>query len=99
MGFFDHNFGSRHARRSSKVSIDAGDYLVSKKSFRQNLGPLDCRPRPVKVGQKNENTPLCEPVSGEPLTQIKNFFLFEPRRLAASAEGLNNSLAIAADEL
>ena len=32
MGFFGHNFGSRHARRSSKGSIDAGDHLASKKS-------------------------------------------------------------------
>jgi len=31
MGFLGHNFGSRHARRSSKGSIDAGDHLVSKK--------------------------------------------------------------------
>ena len=55
MRFLGHNFGSRHARRSSKGSIDAEDYLVSKKS--QNLGPLDWRPGPVKVGEKNENTP------------------------------------------
>ena len=41
MGFLGNNFGSRHARRSSKGSIDAGDYLVSKKSLSQNFGPLD----------------------------------------------------------
>jgi len=99
MFFLGHNFGSRHARRSSKGSIDAGDYLVSTKSFSQNLGPLYWRPGPVKFGQKNENTPLCEPVPGEPLTQIKKFFFIEPRRLAASVEGLNNSLAVAADGL
>ena len=49
--------------------------------------------------KKNENTPLFEPVPGEPLAQNKKFFLFEPRRLAASVEGLNNSLAITAGEL
>jgi len=27
MGFLSHNFGSRHAWRSSKGSIDAGDHL------------------------------------------------------------------------
>jgi len=27
-GFLGHNFGSKHARRSSKGSIDAGDHLV-----------------------------------------------------------------------
>jgi len=57
MGFLGHNFGSRHARRSSKGSIDAGDYLVYKKSFSQNFGLLDWRPGPVKLGQKNENAP------------------------------------------
>jgi len=99
MGFLGHNFGSRHARRSSKNSIDARDYLLSKQSFIQNFGPLDWRPEPVKIGQKNENTPICEPVPGEPLTLIKKYFLIEPRRLVASVEGLKNSLAIAAGEL
>jgi len=31
MGFLGHDVCSRHARRSCKGSIDAGDYLVSKK--------------------------------------------------------------------
>jgi len=36
---------------------------------------LDWRPGSVKVGQKIETPPLCEPLPGEPLTQIKkNFF-------------------------
>ena len=52
-----------------------------------------------QIGQKINNTRLCEHLPGEPLIQIKNFFLIEPRRLAASVEGLNNSLAIAAGEL
>jgi len=60
---------------------------------------LDWRPGPIKVGQKTQNTPLCEPFPGEPLTQMKNFFLMEPRSFAASVEGLNNSLAKAAGEL
>jgi len=56
MGFLGHNVGSRHARRSSKGSIDAGDRVVSKNSLRQNFGLWDWRPGPVKVGQKTENT-------------------------------------------
>ena len=56
MFFLGHNFGSRHARRSSKGSIDAGDRVVSKNSLRQNFGLWDWRPGPVKVGQKTENT-------------------------------------------
>jgi len=55
MGFLGHNFGSRHARRSSKGSIDAGDHLGSKKSLSQN--PLHWHPGPVKVGQKTQMTP------------------------------------------
>ena len=57
MGFLGHNFGSRHARRSNKGSINAGDYLVFKNSLNQNFGPWDWRSGPVKVGQKNENAP------------------------------------------
>jgi len=47
MGFLGHNFGSKHARRSSKGSIDAGDHLVSKKVSSPNFGALDWRPGPV----------------------------------------------------
>ena len=54
---------------------------------------------PSNLVKKPKTPPLCEPVPGEPLTQIKKFFSIEPRRLAASVEGLNNSLAIAAGEL
>jgi len=58
MGFLGHNFGARHARRSSKGSIDAGDHLVSRKSLSQHFGPLNWRPGSVKVGQKTKNTPI-----------------------------------------
>jgi len=51
-----------------------------------------------KLVKKTKTPPICEPVPGEPLTKSKHFFI-EPRRLAASVEGLNNSLAIAAGEL
>ena len=57
MGFLGNNFGSRHAIRSSKGSINAGDHVVFKNSLSQNFGPWDWRPRLVKVGQKTENTP------------------------------------------
>jgi len=100
MGFLGHNFGSRHARRSSKGSIDAGDCLVSKQSLSQTFGSLDWRPGPVKVGQKNKNTPTfrARPRRTPHPNQKKNF-LIEPRRLAASVEAWNNSLAIASGEL
>ena len=57
MGFLGHNCGSRHAKRSGKGSIDAGDHLGFKKRLSQNFGSLDRRLRPVKVGQKTKNTP------------------------------------------
>jgi len=100
MGFLGHNFGSRHARRSSKGSIDAGDCVVSKHSLLQNFCPWDWRPGPVKVGQKTENTPTLPAHSrGTPHPNQKFFCLIEPRRLSASVEGLNTYLAVAAGEL
>jgi len=73
--FGGHNFGSRHARRSSKGSIDAGDHLVSKNSSYQNFGPLDWRPGPVKVCQKNKNTPtLRARLRRTPHPNQKSFF-------------------------
>jgi len=52
-----------------------------------------------KLVKNSKTPPLWELLPGEPLTQIKNFFLIESRRLATSVEGLNSSLAIAAGEL
>jgi len=43
------------ARRSIKSSVDANDYLASKKSLNQNFGSLDWRSGPVKVGQTCDN--------------------------------------------
>ena len=44
------------SRRSIKGSIDSGDHVVSTKSLSQNLGSLDWRPVPVKVGLNLKNT-------------------------------------------
>ena len=100
MRFLGHNFGSRHARRSSKGSIDVGDHVVFKKRLSQNFGTLDWRPGPVKVSQKKRNTPTLRASPRQtPHPNQKFFFLIEPRSLATSVEGLNNSLAIAAGEL
>ena len=74
MGFLGHNFGSRHARRSSKGSIDAGDRVVSKNSLRQNFGPWDWRPGPVKIGQKTENTPILRAPPNRTPHPNQNFF-------------------------
>ena len=71
----------------AKGSIDVGDYLVSEKSFSQNFGPLDWRPGPVKVGQKTKTPPLCVPVPGEPLTQIKIFFFNRTKKTCCIRRG------------
>ena len=100
MGFLGHNFGSRHARRSSMGSINAGDPLFFKNSLRQNFGPWDWRPGPVKIGQKNESAPtLRSSPRRTPHPNKKIFFLIEPGSVPASVEGLNTSLAAATGEL
>jgi len=100
MGFLGHNFGSKHARKSSKGSMYVGDHLVFKNSLSQNFGSWDWRPGPVKVGQKIKNAPILRTSPRRtPHPNQKSFFLIEPRRLPASVEGLNNSLAIVAGEL
>jgi len=88
MGFLCHNFGSRHARKSRKNSIDADNCLVSKTSLSQNFGPWDWRPGRVKFIQKTENTPTLQ-ASPRRTTHPnqKMFFLIEPGRLFASVEG------------
>jgi len=56
-------------------SIDAGYHLVSKKSLSQNFGPLDWRPGPIKVGQKNKNTTTLQaPPRRNPYRNQKKFF-------------------------
>jgi len=58
----------------SKGSIDAGDHLVCKTSLRQILVYWIGVQGPSKLVKKTKTPPLCEPLPGEPLTQIKNFF-------------------------
>ena len=99
LGFFGHNFGSRHARRSIKGSIDADDHLVSKKILShemahwiaprasQNWWKIKKHPHFVRSSQENSKS------------KSKKYFLIETRQLAASVEGLNTSLATAAGEL
>ena len=98
MGFWSHNFGSRHSRRSIECCIDADDHLVSKNSLRQKNGSLVWRPGPVKVGQKFK-PPTLWPPPRRTSNPNQIIFLIETRRVAASVEGLNSSLAIATGEL
>jgi len=65
-GVFGKNFGSRHARKSIKGSIDAEDCLVSKKSLNHKNGPLDRRSGGVKVGQKFKKCFLCDVTKRNP---------------------------------
>jgi len=52
--FMSHNFCSRYARKSFKVSKDADFALVSKKILNQNSGPMGWDPVPGKGGQKKQ---------------------------------------------
>jgi len=98
MGFWAHNSGSRHARRSIKVSTDADDSLVSRKILKQK-SLIGLAPRASQILSKFKNTPICDFPPREPRTQIKTFCLVETERLAESVEGLNSFLTIAAGEL
>jgi len=99
MVFLGHTFGSLHARRSIKGSIDARDHAVSKKGLSQNFGSLDWRPGPVKISQNIKNTPILGAPPKRTTYPNKKMFLIVSRRLVASAEGLNSSIAIAPAEL
>ena len=87
MGFLGHNFGSRHARRSNKGSIDAGDYLVSEKVSTKILAHWIGVQGPSKLVKKTKTPPLCEPVPGEPLTQIENFFFNRTKKSCCIRRG------------
>jgi len=70
-----HNFGSRHARRSSKSSIDAGDYVVSRKSLIQNFPHWIGVQGLSKLVKKNKNTPTFrDPPRRTPYPNQKIFF-------------------------
>jgi len=58
MGFWGHNFGSRHARRSIKSSIDAEDHLVSKKKFEPKKWLIGLAPRASQSWSKKSTTNL-----------------------------------------
>ena len=87
MGFLGHNFGSRHARRSNKGSIDAGDHLVSKTSLSQNFVPLDWRPGSVKVGQNPQNTPTLRASPRRTPHPNQNFFFNRTMRTCRIRRG------------
>jgi len=99
MFFLGHNFSCRHARRSIKGSINATDCLVSNKNLIQKMAHWIGAQGPSKLVKNLKTCPLCDVTKRKPHAQIKQFFLIETRRLAASAEGLNSSLAIEAGEL
>ena len=98
--FFIHNFGYRYARKPFKGSKDVDFCLVSETNLSQKDGSIVWCPGPGKGGQKNPKTP--PPVTfpqQTPNQQQKNFFSMSTRRLTESVEGLNSSLALAADDL
>jgi len=74
MRFLGHNFGSKHARRSSKGSIDAGDHPVFKKRLSQNFGPLDWRPSLSKLVKKTKHPHFASLSQANPSPKSKKIF-------------------------
>ena len=72
--FLWHNFWSRYDRKTIKGSKNSWDSLVSKKHLGQNVGPIDGRPRPSKLGHKNPKTLHLWRPPKRTLTQNWNFF-------------------------
>ena len=73
--FLGHKFGSRHARRSNKGFIDAGDYPVFKKGLNQNFGPLDWRPGPLQIWSKKQtHLHFLRPSQANPSPKSKSKF-------------------------
>jgi len=74
MGFWAITLVPDMLEGQARALIDAGDCLDSKKSLNKNFGPLDWHPGPVKVGQKNKNTPILRaPPRRTPYPNKKNF--------------------------
>jgi len=70
------------------------------KTFEPNFWSIGLASKARQNWSKNQKHPHFASLSqANPSPKSKMFFLIEPRRLAASVEGLNNSLAIAAGEL
>jgi len=63
-----------------------GDHLVFKTRLSQNVS-LDWHPGPVKVGQKTKTPPICEPLPGKSLTQIKKYFFNRTKKTCRIRRG------------
>jgi len=74
MRFLGHNFGSRHARRSSKGSIDAKDHLVSKKKFEPKFWLIGLASRARQIwSKKQKHLPFASLSQANPSPQSKKF--------------------------
>jgi len=88
MGFWGHNFGSRHARRSSKVFIDAGDYLVATKSFRENFCPIGLASRIRQIwSKKRKHTHFASQSQANPSPKSKNVFINRTKKTCCICRG------------
>ena len=76
MGFLGQNLGSRHARRSNKGSIDAGDHLVSNKKFEPKFRPIGLASRARQSWSKKTKHPQFASLSqaNPSCKSKKNFF-------------------------
>jgi len=51
-----------------------------------------------KLIKKTETLPLCEPLPGEPFTQIKNFFFIRTKKTCRIRRGFEQLSSLAAGE-
>ena len=70
----------------------SGDHLFS-------CGAISRLPHPSNMVKNSKTCPFVTSPRENPTLKSNNFFLFEPRRLAASIESLGSSLAVEAVEL
>jgi len=83
-----HNFGSRHARRSSKGSIDAGDHLVFKKRLSQIFWLIGLASRARQSSSKKQKHPHFASLSqANPSPKSKTFFKHRTKKTCRIRRG------------
>jgi len=93
----DHNFRTRSASKSIKVSKDIDSSLVSNENFSTLLLPSVWAQVRYQQPKMAKNTYLTYDITKK--TKPKMFFSLQTLRLSEAFEGLNSSRAQSAEEL
>jgi len=81
-------------------ALSTREIIQFQKKFETKFWLIGLASRALQSWSKKRKHPhFASPCQANPSPKSKKCFLIEPRRLAASVEGLNNSVAIAAGEL